>query len=186
MANVLVEFLRDTRHGGDATQPARVAAGLAAFLGAATKTLDIAIYDFRLDPPLDRPVTEAIASAVQRGVAVRVAYDAGKPAEQTTVGFAAAGADPAPIGTEQWLHDHFDGSAVQLRPIATTGGHLMHDKYVVRDAATSKPTVWTGSANWTNDAWTLQENNILRITSRKVAAGYTTDFTEMWDASAIH
>ena len=185
MSKVLVEFVRDVRHGGDAAQPGRVGSLLAGFVGAAKTTLDIAIYDFRLDPPLDVVVVDALTAAVGRGVAVRVAYDAGKPSSQTTVGFAAAGADPAPVGTAQWLRDHFDGTPVQLRAISTSGGHLMHDKYIVRDVTTSKAAVWTGSANWTNDAWTLQENNIVQVTSRKVAAGYATDFNEMWDTGAI-
>ena len=185
MSGVLVEFLCDVRHGGDVGQPGRVAGLLADFVSAARSTLDLAIYDFRLDPPLVEPIVAALAGAAVRGVQVRIAYDAGKPNAQTTVAFARAGADPAPVGTQQWLHDHFDGTPVALQPISTTSGHLMHDKFIVRDGASGKATVWTGSTNWTNDAWTFQENNILQIRSRRLAAGYGKDFAEMWAAAAI-
>src|SRR6478735_9291848 len=185
MANLSVEFLRDTRHGGDAGQPGRVAGLLAGFLDAARRSVDIAVYDFRLDSPLDAPVVDAINAAARRGVAVRIAYDASKPDAQTTVAFAAVGADPAPVGTADWLRERFGDSSVVLKPIATTGGHLMHDKYIVRDLGSAKPAVWTGSANWTNDAWTLQENNIVQITSRPVANGYAKDFAEMWSTGKI-
>ncbi len=42
---IAVTFLRDTRHGGPASQPADVAAALAAFIAAATSTFEGAIYD---------------------------------------------------------------------------------------------------------------------------------------------
>ena len=44
---------------------------------------------------------------------------------------------------------------------------LMHHKYVVRDAT----AVWTGSANWTADSWTRQENVRRRSSSRAALAG---------------
>jgi len=185
VANATVEFLRDIRHGGDAGQPQRMAGLLGDFLAAAKQTLDIAIYDCRLDPPLDSPVVTAINSAASRGVRVRIAYDDGKPAAQTTTAFAAVGGDPAPVGTAQWLRDHFDGTSVMLQPIVATSGHLMHHKCVIRDNESAKPAVWTGSANWTNDAFTLQENNVIQVTSRKLATGYSKDFSELWTARAI-
>ncbi len=53
---------------------------------------------------------------------------------------------------------------------------LMHHKYVVRDGA----TVWTGSTNWTHDAWTRMENLILTVQSTDLAAAYTQDFEQLW------
>lgn len=52
-------------------------------------------------------------------------------------------------------------SEVTTEPIAAS--HLMHSKYVVRDGIASSATVWTGSTNFTDDAWTRQENNIIQI-----------------------
>ena len=40
---------------------------------------------------------------------------------------------------------------------------LMHHKYVVRD----REAVWTGSANWTLDSWTRQENVFIAVDSAR-------------------
>ena len=61
----------------------------------------------------------------------------------------------------------------------------MHDKYVVRDAGRSSAEVWTGSANFTDDAWTLQENNVVRLRSSALADAYRSDFDAMWASGAI-
>ncbi|MBV9664969.1 MAG: hypothetical protein JOZ37_13460 [Actinobacteria bacterium] len=53
---------------------------------------------------------------------------------------------------------------------------LMHHKYVVRDG----DTVWTGSTNWTDDAWTRMENVIVVMPSSDLAAAYTQDFEQLW------
>ena len=57
----------------------------------------------------------------------------------------------------------------------------MHHKYVVRDGE----AVWTGSANWTTDSWTLQENVIVVIDSAEVAAEYARNFEELWGARDV-
>ena len=54
---------------------------------------------------------------------------------------------------------------------------LMHHKYVVRDGE----AVWTGSANWTVDSWTRQENVCLAIESAGLAAAYAANFEELWE-----
>jgi phosphatidylserine/phosphatidylglycerophosphate/cardiolipin synthase-like enzyme len=182
---VTVTFLRDVRHGGARTQPQQVADLLAAFIASARRTIDVAIYDFRLEGAVADTVVGAIRAAAGRDVGVRIAYDASKPAAQITTAFAATGGDPAPVGTEAWLRQHFAGTSVALQPIATTSGNIMHDKYVVRDAGHRGTAVWTGSANFTTDAWTHQENNVLGITSARVASAYSRDFEELWAAKAI-
>src|SRR3954447_5945578 len=163
-------LLRDTHHRGELGQAQEIADELATFVDAASTSLDIAIYDFRLsDPGLSKTVADALTSAADRGVAVRIAYDAGKPAAADATTFAALQADPAPIGTGDWLHEHFDGTGVVIKPISA-GGQLMHCKYVVRDAALARhAAVWTGSTNFTDDAWTRQENNIIKVVSHPTA-----------------
>ena len=177
MTTTEITLLRDTTHGGQTGQPSRIAAQLAAFVGAARTSVHIAIYDFRLGDALAKPVVTALTEAAANGVDVRIAYDASKPA----TGFAALGADPAPPGTAQWLNTRFGGSKVALRPVTTRSGKLMHDKYVVVDGR----RVWTGSTNFTDDAWTRQENNILRITSSALAAAYEQDFEQLWQSGDI-
>lgn len=174
-------FLRDIEHGGPPDQLGTVAQALADFAAAAQSTLDIAIYDFRLDDPAATAlVVGALTDAAQRGVAVRIGYDAGKPAAGTAGAFARVGGDPAPPGTPQWVTAHFAGTGVQAKAIEAAP-QLMHDKYVVRDAA----AVWTGSTNFTDAAWTRQENNVLVLPVPQVAAGYAADFAQLWDAGAI-
>ena len=181
-----VTFLRDTQHGGPADQASTIAAKLAAFAAAATTSLDIAIYDFRLsDPALVATVVDALADAAARGVVVRIAYDAGKPDTADANTFAALQADPAPPGTAEWVTDHFADTAVATEAI-TAGRQLMHSKYIVRDAGGSgSPAVWTGSTNFTDDAWNRQENNIIILPGVAIAADYRKDFDQMWTAGAI-
>jgi phosphatidylserine/phosphatidylglycerophosphate/cardiolipin synthase-like enzyme len=62
---------------------------------------------------------------------------------------------------------------------------LMHHKYMIRDGQTSQGAVWTGSTNFTDDAWTLQENNIIRIDSPELCMYYETDFKELWTQGDI-
>jgi len=169
---IAVTFLE---HGGQ--PPAQVAELLAEFLAAARSTLRLAIYDFRLSDLLAEPVVKALRDRCAAGVEVRIAYDASKLATS----FRQASADPAPPGTAGFVKRLGDGIASR----AITGGDpripkLMHHKYVVRDGQTATGAVWTGSTNFTDDSWTFQENNIIRIDSPDLCVYYETDFEELW------
>ncbi|MBV9595027.1 MAG: hypothetical protein JO147_14665 [Actinobacteria bacterium] len=185
---IAVTLLRDTQHGGSTTQAGQVAAELAEFVAAAKTSIDVAIYDFRLsDPALVTTVVGALTKAADAGVAVRIAYDAGKPTTADHLTFALMGADPAPPGTSQWVDQHFGGTKVQIKGITAPSGQLMHSKYIARDAAakSSRSAIWTGSTNFTDDAWTRQENNIVTVSSAQVATGYSLDFEQLWKAGSI-
>ncbi|MCD2193698.1 phospholipase D-like domain-containing protein [Actinomycetospora endophytica] len=187
MNAIETHFLRDTDHGGLDGQPKEVAQLLADFAGTSSTSLHLAIYDFRLDEPLAGIVVQALTQAADRGVEVRLTYDHGgkaaaqaaAPPGELSLGFAERGADPAPPGTHQWLHEHFDGTAVALRAI-DPGDQIMHHKYVIRDGGSPDARVWTGSTNFTSDAWTHQENNIVILASPDLATGYERDFAELW------
>lgn len=157
-------------------QPATdVAAALTDFLGQTRQSLDLAVYDLRLSDPLKATLAAALAERARAGVAIRIAYDADKPAMPTL----ATGMDPAPSGT---------GGFVQSLgyPYRRIGGlKLMHNKFIVRDAGTANAAVWTGSTNFTDDAWTLMENNIVVLVSAQVAAAYARDFAELWQSGVI-
>ena len=166
----------------DKQTPAQVAAQLADFLNAAKTSLHVAIYDFRLSDATAGPVVQALQGRAAAGVDVRIAYDAGKP----NADFPGSGADPAPPGTADFVRRL--GDKIQSKPI--TGGDpqlpkLMHQKYVVRDGGTPAAAVWTGSTNFTDDSWSLQENNIVRLDSPELAAYYETDFRELWERGDI-
>jgi phosphatidylserine/phosphatidylglycerophosphate/cardiolipin synthase-like enzyme len=186
-------FLRDIHHGGASGQLTEVAGALVEFIAAASSSVDVAIYDFRLsDVQAASIVVDHLVQAAQRGVTVRVAYDAGKPPAQTTMAFAAFGGDPAPVGTHDWVTQHFGGTPVQTRAIEAAP-QLMHSKYVVRDGARggqpagpgAAPAVWTGSTNFTDDAWTRQENNVIILPGAELAAGYQADFDQLWTTGSI-
>ncbi len=147
----------------------------AEFIRGAQKTLDFALYDFRLDPSLKTIIAGALQERSQAGVAIRIAYDADKP----EVPNYEAGMDPAPAGT---------GYFVQSLgyPFRRIGGlKLMHNKYIIRDAALPGAAVWTGTTNLTDDALTLQENNIVQLKSDQLAGYYHRDFEDLWQAGDI-
>ena len=41
--------------------------------------------------------------------------------------------------------------------------------------------MWTGSANWTTDSWTRQENVVVALDSAPLAAAYVANFEELWE-----
>jgi phosphatidylserine/phosphatidylglycerophosphate/cardiolipin synthase-like enzyme len=174
-------------------QALQMAGVLADFIGGAAQAVDIAIYDFRL---LGGALTDTIVSAVRaaagRGVAIRLAYD--KVQESTDAvtlkAFADAGGDPAPVGTQSFIEAAALPSLVQARPIeeeAIDPGHqIMHQKYLVRDPGTPDAAVLMGSANFTTDAWGIQDNNVLVITGAPdLAAAYERDFDDLWTTQRL-
>ena len=147
-----------------------VAALLTEFIDGARQSLDLALYDCRLGGDLGQTFAAAVRGRAAAGVAIRIVYDADKP-EPPEV---AAGMDPAAPGTDAFVR------ALGV-PYARIGGpKLMHHKYIVRDAGTPDARVWTGSTNFTDDAWTLQENNIVVIASPDLATAYARDFADLW------
>src|SRR5438105_12980109 len=137
-------------------------ARLTAFIGAATQTLDFALYDMRLSDPLRTQLVSALRERAEAGVQIRFCYDGDKPPQPNV----AAGQDPAPSGTGAFVQS----LGYSWRRIA--GMKLMHSKFVVRD----RQSIWTGSTNITDDAFTLMENNILEIDSSELANYYAEDF----------
>jgi phosphatidylserine/phosphatidylglycerophosphate/cardiolipin synthase-like enzyme len=155
--------------------PTDVVTRLADFLRGAERALDMALYDFRLSDPLATVLTAALSERANAGVAIRIAYDADKPETPRLE----AGMDPAPAGT---------GAFVQALgyPWRRIGGlKLMHHKYIVRDVGLPSAAVWTGSTNFTDDAWTLQENNIVQLTALALATAYARDFGDLWSTGDI-
>ena len=136
---------------------------MAAFLREARRTLDLALYDVRLHDPAAQTIRAAFDDARARGVRVRLAYnvDHDRPIPV-----------PPPPRTEPSL---LETLGVPTCPIPGVPD-LMHHKFVVRDGE----SLWAGSANWTDDSWTRQENVIVTVDSREVAAAYTQDFEQLW------
>jgi phosphatidylserine/phosphatidylglycerophosphate/cardiolipin synthase-like enzyme len=145
-----------------------VAKQVVSFVGEARRSLDLAQYDFHLGAETAELVGGAIKAAAARGVAVRMIYDVGHR-------------NPIPVPPPPEPDVELISSlGVPHRPIAGIPD-LMHHKYVVRDGE----TVWTGSANWTDDSWTRQENVILIVESTKLAADFTADFEQLWSKGIV-
>lgn len=179
---------------GQALQIGKV---FADFVSKATFSLHIAIYDFRLTGQTGRAFVAALNERARSGVDVRIAYNHAKK-DRTPEVFAWLGADPAPVGSAGFvgkLHP-----AIQRKGIADTAeleepvrgepidpaAHLMHSKYIIRDGTLPSAAVLTGSTNFTNDAWSLQENNILIFErAPELARFYQNDFGEMWESGEI-
>ena len=158
--------LRTLTDGGQA--PESIAAELASFIDGAERSLEIAIYDVKLDGPAEQTVLGSLVAARDRGVTVRLAFNSDHPGHMK---------GPPPPATDPEL---LAALPVETRAIPGVPD-LMHHKYVVRDGA----AVWTGSTNWTLDSWTREENVIVRIASGAVAASYTADFEQLWQKGSV-
>ena len=155
-------------HTAGSQRPLDVARQVADFISAAERSLDFAHYDFHLSPEPAAVVGTAIREAAARGVAVRFIYnlDHRNPIPVPP--------PPEPDGT---LIESF---GVPVRPIAGVPD-LMHHKFVVRDGA----SVWTGSMNWTDDSWSVQENVVAVAESPQLAARFTEDFEQLWRTGIV-
>src|SRR5947207_4916461 len=160
--NVSVFFLAEGEQAAD-----EVMVRLAAFIRAAKQSLDFAIYDMRFSDRLKTSLSSPLRERAEAGVKIRFCYDADKPSPPNV----AAGQDPAPAGTGAFVQS----LGYPWRRIA--GMKLMHSKFILRDGQ----TVWTGSANMTDDAFTLMENNVVEIDSQALANYYVEDFEQLWE-----
>lgn len=189
-----------------AAQAAKMAQVVADFIGKAKKSIHIAIYDFELSGQAEALVIGAINQAAQAGISVQMAYN--KPAQEKTPekrGF--TGADPAPMGTDMkltqrgYLNPKVELKAVEEEEEEVAGkktftgieppaevediehpSNIMHNKFIVRDGE----AVLTGSANFTDGAWGLQENNVVIFEGTKELGGfYETDFNDLWTNTSI-
>lgn len=178
-----------TRNAARDAQILWVARAIASFIGEARSTLDIAIYDMRLDGDALTTVKQALADARARGVQLRLVYDQQLPhpeqAEfQATFDYQTA-ADKKARGTAAFVETELT-PYLEAAAIPEAGRHLMHHKYLVRDAASPDAAVWTGSSNFTNDSWGMQENNYLVLRSQALALYYARDFEGLWAQRRIH
>lgn len=162
-----IEIITLTDGGQSADE---IAYRVAGFLRPARSSLELALYDVRLPDPAGSIVADELRAADGRGVISRLLYnvDSDRP----------SALHPPPRTRPEILAElPIDARAVPGIP------DLMHHKYAVRDAE----AVWTGSANWTIDSWTRQENAIAIVESREIAQAFQRDFDELWsDQNVAH
>ena len=130
-----------------------------ALAAQASASIDIALYDF------DRvSVRDALLAAKARGVAVRVVGDDEDGDLPSYAPFYGALSNAGiPLVTDRNTN-------------GTTNSALMHNKFAVFDGSVT----WTGSANFSDNAFVRNGENALVITSTVVADIYTTEFNEMF------
>jgi len=148
---------------------ARVAGEIATFLNGASTSLDLALYDVRLETEAGALVLASLLAAHQRGIRIRLLYNVDHPGPIPV---------PPPPATRP--------EAIEALPVETRGiagvPDLMHHKFCVRDGT----DVWTGSMNWTEDSWTRQENVVVRVLdSERLAFAFTLAFEQLWERGVV-
>jgi hypothetical protein len=130
---------------------------LIARINAATYSIDMAVYSFfGLND-----VANTIVAAKNRGVKVRIVYDARDVQSSMQI-----------------LLDN--GILMSQRPSNLDG--IMHNKFAIFDSRDSEPVndwVWTGSWNWTSTELNWR-NNVIEINDPSLAQTYQDEFEEMW------
>ena len=158
--------LRLYRDGGQTAVD--VATQVAGFLGAARRSLELALYDIRLHGEAAELVTGALLAAQARGVTVRLVYNVDHPG-------------PIPVPPPpQTAPELLEALPIGTRPIPGVPD-LMHHKYAIRD----RESVWTGSMNWTQDSWSRQENAVAVVDSPALAHAYGLNFDELWETGDV-
>jgi phosphatidylserine/phosphatidylglycerophosphate/cardiolipin synthase-like enzyme len=127
-------------------------------LNSADTSIQVAMFTFT-----SAPIAQALIAAKNRGVAVEVLLD--------------GTAD----GSQFSQRDPLCAAGVSLRVENWTG--KLHDKYAIVDAGTaSDPLVLTGSTNWTNNAVTANDENLLIAHNADLASAFASDFARLRSA----
>src|SRR5207245_7350417 len=134
---------------------------LVKFIQSAKHSLDVAIYDMR-----NADVLKAL-KGMSTKVQLHILYDAGIAVGNSTT------VDPKVSTTAQAIKAA--GLKAFAQPVKEKGGHLMHDKFIVRDSA----SVWSGSGNFTNGGLLLQDNHLFTMDSPVIAAAYSKTFGDL-------
>jgi phosphatidylserine/phosphatidylglycerophosphate/cardiolipin synthase-like enzyme len=155
------------RDGGQS--PSAIARETAAFVADATKSLDLALYDVRFETDAGALVLASLLAAHQRGVAIRLLYNVDHPG-------------PIPVPPPpQTAPVAIEALPVETKPVPGIPD-LMHHKFVVRD----ETDIWTGSTNWTDDAWGKQENVIVRVYgAQELAHAFGLEFDALWNRPQV-
>jgi phosphatidylserine/phosphatidylglycerophosphate/cardiolipin synthase-like enzyme len=168
------------------TQIAAVAEHMSSFIAGARSSLDFAIYDFRLDGAAGERIVAELRKRAEAGVIIRIAHDPttspGAPVPGGDATVVTEGGVGKPPGADDFLARLSD--VARIKPV-TGFKALMHNKYIIRDGLAPEAALLTGSTNFTNDAWSLQENNFVSLHSQELAAFYATDFMQLWSRGKI-
>jgi phosphatidylserine/phosphatidylglycerophosphate/cardiolipin synthase-like enzyme len=189
--NIEIMFLRQRGDDPFISTPERtaqireVASRIARFISEARSTLDIAIYDFRLRDEAATIISDSLRERAKNKVVIRIIYDATTEPDGDIVPASSSAhleADKKAPGTETFVRSFADIAQIK----GVTGYRaLMHSKYLIRDGNADEAAVFLGSANYTNDSWGLQENNLLQLRSRALASYFSKNFTDLFTTGKI-
>jgi len=189
--NIEIMFLRQRGDDPFVSTPERtsqigeVASRIARFISEARSTLDIAIYDFRLRDEAAAIISDSLRERAKNKVVIRIIYDATTEPDGDLVPATLSAhleADKKAPGTETFVRSFADIAQIK----GVTGYRvLMHSKYLIRDGNTDDASVFLGSANYTNDSWGLQENNLLQLRSRPLASYFSKNFTGLFTTGRV-
>ena len=126
-----------------------------AFIAAASKTLDVCLYDLNLPE-----FAQAFLAAHERGVKVRVIVARDNAARAYDV-------------AEELQQMEKKG----ILTLAHNRSGLMHNKFMVAD----KRYVWTGSYNLTRNCSRFNDNHAIVLESRELAENYTLEWQEIFE-----
>jgi phosphatidylserine/phosphatidylglycerophosphate/cardiolipin synthase-like enzyme len=189
--NIEIMFLRQRGDDPFISTPERtaqireVASRIARFISEARSTLDIAIYDFRLRDEAATIISDSLRERAKNKVVIRIIYDATTEPDGDIVPASSSAhleADKKAPGTETFVRSFADIAQIK----GVTGYRaLMHSKYLIRDGNADEAAVFLGSANYTNDSWGLQENNLVQLRSHPLASYFSKNFTGLFTAGKI-
>ena len=126
-----------------------------AFIGAATQTLDVCVYDLNLPE-----FAQALLDARTRGVKVRVIV-------------AQENAEKAYAISSQLAQMEKLG----MLTLAHNRSGLMHNQFMVAD----KRLVWTGSYNLTRNCSRFNDNHAIVLESKELAENYSQEWLEIFE-----
>jgi phosphatidylserine/phosphatidylglycerophosphate/cardiolipin synthase-like enzyme len=189
--NIEIMFLRQRGDDPFISTPERtaqikeVASRIARFISEARSTLDVAIYDFRLRDEAAAIISDSLRERAKNKVVIRIIYDATTEPDGDIVPATSSAhleADKKAPGTETFVRSFAD--IAQIKGVIGYRA-LMHSKYLIRDGNADEAAVFLGSANYTNDSWGLQENNLVQLRSHPLASYFSKNFTGLFTAGKI-
>jgi phosphatidylserine/phosphatidylglycerophosphate/cardiolipin synthase-like enzyme len=124
-------------------------------IDSAQESIYIAIYSFTLDE-----ISEALLRAKERGVEVKVIFDYLQAAN-------AYSEDEKLLGY---------GIPIRIK----NGSGYMHNKFCIIDGE----KVLTGSFNYSQNADTKNDENLILIISKEIAEAYLSEFNEIWEEAS--
>jgi phosphatidylserine/phosphatidylglycerophosphate/cardiolipin synthase-like enzyme/DNA/RNA endonuclease YhcR with UshA esterase domain len=135
------------------------------YINRAKYSIDFSIYNFNNSGISN--ISNALNSAHDRGITVRVVYDSntdnnGIQSLNTAIG---------KISSPESFYPVYG---------------IMHNKFIVFDAQSTDandPIVWTGSTNFTDGQINTDPNNVIIIQDKSLAIAYQLEFNEMFGSS---